>query len=175
VVLDLCALLANKGHIVAFDSFFTSASVLDKLYESGKNAVDKINPIRVNQPIMQEKLLKKDEFQAKVGGLIGTCRKGLFLCKNTKAFRVLSNYHGSNTVVVQRKQRDGTYNEKSCPRAMADYSNFMGGADTANQLRSYYERDRRSKKWGHRLFYALLGTSLVNTWICFNDLVKLGS
>ena len=31
VVLDLCAPLANKGHIVAFDSFFTSVSVLDKL------------------------------------------------------------------------------------------------------------------------------------------------
>jgi hypothetical protein len=31
VVLDLCAPLANKGHIVTFDSFFTSVSVLDKL------------------------------------------------------------------------------------------------------------------------------------------------
>jgi hypothetical protein len=68
----------------------------------------------------------------------------------------LSNYPGSDTVVVQRKQRDGTYIEKSCPKAMADYSKFMGGVDTANQLCLYYERDRRSKKWWHRLFYALL-------------------
>jgi hypothetical protein len=30
--------------------------------------------------------------------------------KDTKAFRVLFNYHGSDTVVEQRKQRDGTYN-----------------------------------------------------------------
>jgi hypothetical protein len=34
VVLDLCAPLANKGHIVAFYSFFTSLSVMNKLYES---------------------------------------------------------------------------------------------------------------------------------------------
>jgi hypothetical protein len=56
---------------------------------------------------------------------------------------------------------------------VADYSKFMGGVDTANQLRSYYERDRRSKKWWDRLFLALLETSLVNAWICFNDLLRL--
>jgi hypothetical protein len=174
VFLDLCAPLANNGHIVAFDSFFTSVSVMDKLYESGTNAVGTINRIRVNQPIMQEKLLKQDEFRAKVGGQTETCRKSLFLWKDTKAFRVLSYYHDSDTVVVQRKQRDGTYLEKLCPKAMADYSKFMGGIDTAIQLRSYYERDRRSKKWWHRLFFALLETSLVNAWICFNDLLRLG-
>jgi hypothetical protein len=91
VVLDLCAPLANKGHIIAFDSFFTSVYVMDKLYESGTNAVGTINPIRVKQPIMQEKLLKQDEFWTKVGGQTGTCRKSLFLWKNTRAFRVLSN------------------------------------------------------------------------------------
>jgi hypothetical protein len=67
--------------------------------------------------------------------------------------------------VVQRMQRDGTYNDKSCSKAIADYSKFIGGVDTANQLRSYYERDRRSKKWWHRLFYDLLETSQVNPWI----------
>jgi hypothetical protein len=109
---------------------------------------------------MQEKLLKQEEFRIKVGGQSGTCRKSLFLWKDTKAFSVFSNYHGSDTVVVQRKQCDGTYIEKSCPKAMADYSKFMGGVDAANQL--------------HRLFCALLEKSLVNAWICFNYLVKLG-
>jgi hypothetical protein len=45
---------------------------------------------------------------------------------------------------------------------MDDYSKFMGGVGTANQLHSYYERDQRRKKWWHRLFYAFLETSLVN-------------
>jgi hypothetical protein len=39
-----------------------SVSVMDKLYDSRTNAVGMINPIRVNQPIMQEKLFKQDEF-----------------------------------------------------------------------------------------------------------------
>jgi hypothetical protein len=66
VVLDVCAPLTNNGHIVAFDSFFTSVSVMDKFYESGTKAVVTINNTRVNQPIMQENLLKQDEIRAKV-------------------------------------------------------------------------------------------------------------
>ena len=151
VVLDLCAPLVNKGHIIAFDSFFTSISVMNKLYESGTNAVGSINSSRVNEPIMQEKLLKQGEFRSKDGGQSGSCRKVLLLWKGTKAFRFLSNYHGSDTVVVQRKLSDGTFIEKSCPKAMADYSKFMGGVDTAYQLRIYYKRYRRKKKWWYRV------------------------
>jgi hypothetical protein len=122
---------------------------------------------------MQEKL-KQVEFRGKIGGQTGTCRKSLFLWKDTKAFPVLLTYHDSDTVVVQRKQRERTYIGKSCPKAMADYSKLMGGVDTANKLRSYYERNRRSKKWWHRHFYTPLETSLVNAWICFNHLLRLG-
>jgi hypothetical protein len=38
-------------------------------------------------------------------------------------------------------------------------------------MRSYYERDRRSKKWWHRLLFSLLETTLVNSWISHKDLV----
>jgi hypothetical protein len=78
---------------------------------------------------------------------------------DTKTFRVISNYHGSDLVEVQRKQKNGSNKMKTCPKAFADYGKYMGGVDTANQLRSYYERDRRSKKWWHRLFYFLLETT----------------
>ncbi len=47
----------------------------------------------------------------------------------------------------------------------------MGGVDRANQYASCYERDRRSKKWWHRIFYSLLEMTLVNSWICFNELM----
>jgi hypothetical protein len=48
VVLDLCAHLANKGHIVAFDSFFKSISLMDKPYESGKSNFTPVN--QSNEP-----------------------------------------------------------------------------------------------------------------------------
>lgn len=33
-------------------------------------------------------------------------------------------------------------------------------------------RDRKAKNWWHRLLYPLLETCLVNSWICFNDMVS---
>ena len=54
-------------------------------------------------------------------------------------------------------------------RPLADQGQVV---DPVNQLRSYYERDRKSKKWWHRLFYSLMETCLVNSWICFCDLVS---
>jgi hypothetical protein len=33
----------------------------------------------------------------------------------------MSNYHGSDTVVVKRKQHDGSFIEKFLPKAMTDY------------------------------------------------------
>ncbi len=110
-----------------------------------------------------ESKLPPDEFAAKFGGEPGTCRKGIFVWRNTKAFWVASNYHGSDIVKVRRKQCDGSFRSKSCPKAIDDYFNNMGGVDTANQLRSYYERDRKTKKWWHRLLYSLLETCLVNS------------
>lgn len=174
VVVDLCQPLTDQGFVVAFDRFFTSIALLDKLREDGVNAVGTILPSRVNQPIMtkNESNLRPDEFVAKFGGEPGTCRKGIFVWRDTKAFRVASNYHGSDIVKVRRKQRDGSFRSKSCPKAIDDYVNNMGGVDTANQLRSYYERDRKAKKWWHRLLYSLLETCLVNSWICFNDMVR---
>ncbi len=61
---------------------------------------------------------------------------------------------------------------KTCPKAIADYGKYTVGIETANQLRSYYGRHRRSKKWWHTLFYFLLETTLVNSWICYTDLLK---
>jgi hypothetical protein len=97
---------------------------------------------------MQEKLLKQDEFWAKVEP--GRVERVSSSGRRIRHFAFCPTT--SNTVVVQQKQRDGTYNEKSCPKAMADYSKFMGGVDAANQLRLYYERDRRNKKWWIRPF-----------------------
>ena len=65
--------------------------------------------------------------------------------EDTRAFRVISNYHGAETVDVERTQRDGSKKWVKCPMAMADYNQYMGGVDTANHLRSLYERDRFTK------------------------------
>ncbi len=148
VVVDLRQPLTDQGFVVAFERFFTSIALLDKLRENGVNDVGTILPSRFNQPIMtkNESNLRPDEFVAKFGVEPGKYQKGIFVWRDTKLFRVASNYHGSDIVKVRRKQRDGSFRSKSCPKAIDDYVNNMGGVDTANQLRSYYERDCKAKK-----------------------------
>ena len=175
VVIDLCLPLAEQGHIVAIGRFLTSVDLMSKLYNIGVNAVGMILSNRANQPPMSTNALnlKPGKFVAKFGGEPTSCRKGLFIYKDTnKSIRLISNYHGSDIIQVQ-KQRDGTYKDEPCPKAIDDYLKNMGGVDTANQLRSHYERDPKANhNWWNRLFYSLMETTLVNSWICFNDLVS---
>jgi hypothetical protein len=178
MVLDPCRSLRKKGHIVAFDRFFSTVPLIDRLHEAGMNAVGTIDSRKAFQSILFEKDLRKNQFVGRIGGQIDrgegedpTPHKVIFIWKDTKAFRVISNYHGSDLTEVQRMNRNGDIRNVTCPKAIADYGMFMGGVDRANQYASYYERDRRSKKWWHRIFYSLLEMTLVNSWICFNELM----
>ncbi len=76
--------------------------------------------------------LPLDKFVAKFCDEPGTGRNSPFIWKDTKAFRVASNFHGSELVKVKRKQRDGSLRTMSCPKAIGDYVDNMGGVDTAN-------------------------------------------
>jgi hypothetical protein len=115
VVLDLCEPLEKKGHVVAFNHFFTSIALLDKLDKKRINAGGTILKTRVGQPIftVNESNLPQDEFVAKFCGEPGTRRKVLFIWKDTKPFQVASNFHGSEVVKVQRKQLEGSFRTNS--------------------------------------------------------------
>ena len=157
-VLDLCRSLRKKGHIVDFDRFFSTVPLIDRLHEAGINAVGTIDSRKAFQPILFEKDLRQNQFVGRIGGQIDrgedpTPRKAIFTRKDTKAFRVISNYHGSDLTERQRMNRNGDIRNETCPKAIADYGKFMGGVDSAHQYASYYERDRRSKKWWQRIFY----------------------
>ena len=60
--------------------------------------------------------------------------------------RVASNFHGTELAPVERRMPDKTVKEYEVPKAFVDYNAQMG-VDLADQLRSYYERDLRSKRW----------------------------
>ncbi len=72
-----------------------------------------------DQPILFESDLRKDNFVGNIGGK--GPRKAVFMWYDTKAFRVISNYHGSDLVEVQRKKKNGKFKMKTCPKAFADY------------------------------------------------------
>ena len=78
---------------------------------------------KTDQPILFENDLRKYDFVGRIGGKVP--RKGVFMWYDTKALWVISNYHGSDLVEVQRKQKNGRFKKKACPQAFADYGKYM--------------------------------------------------
>lgn len=50
-----------------------------------------------------------------------------------------------------------------------DYNSHMGYVDKADQMKSYYEIDRKSKKWWLRIFWHFLDVSEVNAFLIFKE------
>ena len=48
----------------------------------------------------------------------------------------------------------------------------MRGVDVSDQLRGEYSCQVRSHKWWHRLFFFLLDTARVNSWIIHKSFAK---
>lgn len=46
-----------------------------------------------------------------------------------------------------------------------NYNSYMGCVDKADMLKSYYEINRKSKKWWHRIFWHFVDVALVNSFI----------
>ena len=71
---------------------------------------------------------------------------------------------GSETTVKRRKV-DGTQEDVPCPPLLPDYQAYMRGVDRGDQLISYYNIGRRSKKWWKRVFYYILECAMLNRFL----------
>ncbi|GLV38590.1 hypothetical protein CBL_08583 [Carabus blaptoides fortunei] len=49
-----------------------------------------------------------------------------------------SNFHGTETTTVGRKEKDGTKKQVACPSIVSDYNKHMGAVDHADQLRGTF-------------------------------------
>ena len=52
------------------------------------------------------------------------------------------------------------------------YTQWMRGVDVSDQLRGEYSCQVRSHKWWHRLFFFMIDTTRVNSWIIHKSLSK---
>ncbi len=78
---------------------------------------------------------------------------------------MLSNCHGTEIGTTERTQKDGSKKTFNCPEAIVFYNKFMGGVDKADQYSTYYQVDRKSRKWWKRMFNRLLLITVSNCWI----------
>lgn len=165
VVLSLTENERGKNKMIFFDNYFTSIRLLEKLKTEQILACGTIRSNRKFTPqnLKPDKKMKRGDWDFRVS----TNGISYYKWMDRKGIYLASNFHGSESTTVSRGDHKGEKSEVACPVVIKDYNNFMGGVDQADQLRSFYAIDRKSKKWWHRIFWALVEVAFVNSHIVF--------
>lgn len=167
VVLDLCKDLNFKNYTVYFDNFFSSPNLMKDMMFKKINGCGTVRSNRKEFPkcfSADNKMKKGDyEWRSTITGI--TAMKWV----DKKHLHLISNFHNPNELnTITRKEKDGTKKVLTCPQLIKDYNLYMGYVDKADQLKSTYEIDRKSKKWWHRIFFHFLDVTVVNSYILFS-------
>ena len=66
---------------------------------------------------------------------------------------------------VKRRTDTGAPEDKPCPPCLPDYQWYMRGVDRNDQMEQYYNIERHSTKWWKRIFYYLVESAILNSYI----------
>ena len=77
---------------------------------------------------------------------------------------VLSN---ELTTVLRQGSESGTRREVSAPEIIADYNQFMGGVDLADQFICYYSVGRKNMKWWRKVVWRLHDHAICNAHVIY--------
>ena len=154
VVLDLTSSLFGQYHKVYMDNYFSAISLYQTLLDNKTYACGTIQGKRKCFPtdiLTDVKSLTRGEYSFR------QCNNLVALVwKDKKPVTFLSTLASPNELTsVQRKKKDGSAIEVSCPVAVKLYNTHMSGVDKGDQQRGYYRVGCRSRKnlQIHILFY----------------------
>lgn len=163
VVLSLTEGVVEAGSQVFFDNFFSSTKLLLRLRDRGVFACGTFRSNKKDLPpeVKVDNKLQHGSFLYRSKGAVS-----VYQWRDSKNVHVMSNYHDpQDEATVERKLPCGKKIRVTCPKAVKDYNQWMGGVDRFDQKRNAYVVDRRSKKGWHRIFYFMVDAAIVNAFI----------
>jgi hypothetical protein len=167
VVLHLCESLKGSNSHIAFDNFFSSYELMETLHNWNIYATATVRCNRKNLPVLARSAtkLERGEYKWKTKDSTSYIR-----WKDTKDVHILSTaFNPATTGTVKRTMKDGSTSHVSCPQAVFEYTQRMGGVDRFDERRGRYNVSSRSRRWWMRIFYFLVDCSVVNAHILFNS------
>lgn len=170
VVLDLTQNLKHKSCCLYFDNFFTSIPLIDKLH---KNDLFACGTFRVNKKMYPKDIMKKDK-DFKMGDTDFAQSDDVSISRwkdrGKKPVTVVSNMHNASaTEIVLRTNSRGQRTPILCPSSIADYNRYMGAVDRFDQYMSAYSVSQKSRRWWVKLFYYMLDTTIVNSFLLYKE------
>jgi hypothetical protein len=166
VVVNFSSSLQRNNHILFFDNYFSSVFLMKYLKDRGILACGTVRSNRQGLPVLTaDKHMKRGDVDWRVSDDL------LFLkWMDKRSVHLLSTAHGTEAGTAERKMKDGKKVKIDQPLLVADYNKNMGGVDKADMLRSLYGFDRKTYKWWHRIFFAIMDFTMVNSYIVYCDL-----
>ncbi|XP_058792081.1 piggyBac transposable element-derived protein 4-like [Phymastichus coffea] len=164
--MSLSQTLKNKNYHIYFSNYFTSTNLMITLLKDGISACWTIRKDRKGLTKNQG----KDKDMKMGGNEYRTSNDGIRYLKwvDKKPIHFLSNFHDpSDLSEVERRQKDGSLKTIACPQMSKDYNAHMGCLDKSDQMKSFYEITRKSRKWWHCLLWHFIDVTLVNSFIIF--------
>lgn len=165
-VLKLAQFLRGTWRIIYTDNFFTSPDLADKLYKMGLYLTGTMRTNKKDWP-------KDVQVDAKAARGTSAFRvNGKMIAASwmdNKAVQMLSTCFGTACATIKRRVRGDNWNKHDfdCPIMICKYNKWMGGVDRNDQLREAYHTQLKTHKWYHPIFFFLLDTAIVNSFILY--------
>lgn len=173
VVLGLAKIFEGLGYCLFFDRFFSNIPLMTKLLSKKLFGCGTIQADRKGFP---KHLLKADNTM-KMGDsdFVSDGEVSIVTWKDRgkKSVKIISNMHDPEQITeIQRKSKTGEKGPVKCPQAVADYNSFMGGVDHFDHYQSVYSIIQKSRRWWLKIFYFLLDSVIVNSYIIYKYVTK---
>jgi len=180
----------RKWHYsIYFDSFFSNTALFATLQELGIGACGTARKDQI--PVELQQYDSANSKIAEWGDLASVLEDNVQCARwqdNAGVFMMTTIHDVNDCVVANRKRPKKKGNPAACevsgttvrklltiPLMINDFNYHMGGVDIADQLRSYYYTQLPSSRSWLPLFYWLLDTTIVNSYILFRMYNPLAS
>ncbi|XP_013391250.1 piggyBac transposable element-derived protein 4-like [Lingula anatina] len=172
VVLSVTSPFLNKGHHLYMDNYYTSVPAFQELLRRSTPACGTVranrkglpNTVNAKFPVVKE-LKRGDSIHMYKGSLTAVT------WKDKKTVTLLTSLPVEETSdIVQRSAKVSGKWEKinvTRPKTVTLYNTYMGGADLSDQRINAHKRMMKGVVWYLKLFWFLLDTARVNSYILY--------
>ena len=169
VVMHVANPYLDCGHHLFTDRYYTSIPLAKALSDHNTSFTGTSNKNRVDLPD-DIRLLKRMK-----GGEMVSYRANKVLAvawqaeKRNKPVFMVSTESSAAWVTVQPHNTHNPPTQK--PSAVHVYNHNMNGVDKADQHAAYYAFERKTRKWWRKVFFWMMETAVVNSYIIYKEIV----
>ena len=164
----------GQGCSLYTDNYYTSHCLAQSLLAYDSHLVGTVRSNRTGFPAALKNVKDLERHGAR-GDIRYVCCGDIAYVQwlDKRVATILSTKHESTARedAVHTVRADGAWVQQPVrrPAAIADYNQFMGGADSFDQLASTYTILRRSKKSWRCMFFDLLQCAVINSYLLFAE------